>query len=119
MVSLLLPLLSLVPLVFSDTQHPLVSPAAETGGDPYLFPTSQHHTFISPIKSVAVIGAGPSGLQHVAALLENGFQVRLFERDSVPGGNWRYTEEIPVDVAYPLALLPLPVLLVALMYSRT
>lgn len=30
-----------------------------------------------------------------------GYQVRIFERDSVPGGNWHYSEEIPLDAPVP------------------
>ncbi|KAF7323843.1 Dimethylaniline monooxygenase [Mycena kentingensis (nom. inval.)] len=64
--------------------------------------------FHHPVKRVAVIGAGPAGLQAAAALVEHKhrdggprFVVRLFERAPGPGGNWFYTEETPVREAYP------------------
>lgn len=30
-----------------------------------------------------------------------GYQVRIFERDSVPGGNWHYTDEVPQNAPVP------------------
>lgn len=62
---------------------------------------SEWTTFSRPIKRVAVIGAGPAGLQSVAALKEQNLTVRLFERDAVPGGNWRYSDQTPVRESYP------------------
>ncbi|KAF8589228.1 FAD/NAD(P)-binding domain-containing protein [Ramaria rubella] len=105
----LLHLLSLVLLVLSNAQYHLDVGAVHHGSDPYLFPSSdsEHHCFTSQINSVAVIGAGPAGLQHAATLLQHGFQVRLFERDTVPGGNWRYTDETPIDVDYSDKPLPI------------
>jgi hypothetical protein len=44
-----------------------------------------YHRFQKDIKDVAVIGAGPAGLQHVVELREAGFNVRLFERRQYPG----------------------------------
>ncbi|KAJ7676510.1 FAD/NAD-P-binding domain-containing protein [Mycena polygramma] len=58
-------------------------------------------TFPRPIARVAVIGAGPAGLQAAAHLLDANLTVRLFERAPSPGGNWFYTEETPVREAYP------------------
>jgi NADPH-dependent glutamate synthase beta subunit-like oxidoreductase len=44
-------------------------------------------TFPHPITRVAVIGAGPAGLQAAANLLSlTNFTVRLFERAPSPGG---------------------------------
>lgn len=60
-----------------------------------------HHQFEQKIERVAVIGAGPSGLQRAAALIEHGFQVRLFERAPKPGGQWFYSDEIPVSAPFP------------------
>lgn len=57
--------------------------------------------FSHPIRRVAVIGAGPSGLLHAATLIEHGFRVRLFERAPRPGGVWYYTPETPVPAKYP------------------
>ncbi|KAF8553186.1 FAD/NAD(P)-binding domain-containing protein [Imleria badia] len=59
------------------------------------------YQFDWPIQRVAVIGAGPSGLVAYRELTEAGFDVRIFERDSVPGGNWHYTEEVPPDAPVP------------------
>jgi NADPH-dependent 2,4-dienoyl-CoA reductase/sulfur reductase-like enzyme len=44
-----------------------------------------YHEFSKEIKDVAVIGAGPAGLQHVVELREAGLNVRLFERKEYPG----------------------------------
>ncbi|KAF8187891.1 hypothetical protein K438DRAFT_1834325 [Mycena galopus ATCC 62051] len=58
-------------------------------------------TFHHPIQRVAVVGAGPAGLQAAAKLIEHNFTVRLFERAPHPGGNWLYSEETPVRESYP------------------
>ncbi|KAJ7490584.1 FAD/NAD-P-binding domain-containing protein [Mycena latifolia] len=58
-------------------------------------------TFHHPIRRVAVVGAGPAGLQAAAKLVEHNFTVRLFERAPHPGGNWLYSEEVPVRESYP------------------
>ena len=42
-----------------------------------------------------------SGLVAYRELTEAGLDVRIFERDSVPGGNWHYTEEVPLDAPVP------------------
>ncbi|KAF8589248.1 FAD/NAD(P)-binding domain-containing protein [Ramaria rubella] len=94
-----LSLLSLAQVALSTIEHPLKTPKAEFRSDPYLFSTSsEHYVFPSPINKVAVIGAGPGGLQYAAVLLKHGFQVRLFERDTVPGG---YTDETPWTLTTP------------------
>ncbi|KAF8438900.1 hypothetical protein L210DRAFT_3612667 [Boletus edulis BED1] len=77
-------------------QQPLSVPSsAEAETDAYEFDW--------PIQRVAVIGAGSSGLIAYRELTEAGFDVRIFERDSVPGGNWYYTEEVPPDAPVPNA----------------
>ena len=55
------------------------------------------YDFPWPIKDVAIIGAGVSGLATYRALATSGKfnRIRIFERDSVVGGNWHYTEEKP------------------------
>ncbi|KAF7333154.1 Dimethylaniline monooxygenase [Mycena venus] len=58
-------------------------------------------TFHHPIQRVAVVGAGPAGLQAAAKLIEHNFTVRLFERAPHPGGNWLYSENTPVRESYP------------------
>ncbi|KAJ7471623.1 FAD/NAD-P-binding domain-containing protein [Mycena galericulata] len=62
---------------------------------------SRWTTFPHPINRVAVIGAGPAGLQAAAYLLAENLSVRLFERAPSPGGNWFYTEETPARESYP------------------
>ncbi|KAJ7085608.1 hypothetical protein C8R44DRAFT_648683 [Mycena epipterygia] len=61
-------------------------------------PTFRFH---HPIRRVAVVGAGPSGLQATTRLVEHNFTVRLFERSPYPGGNWQYSEETAVREPYP------------------
>ncbi|KAJ7154806.1 FAD/NAD-P-binding domain-containing protein [Mycena filopes] len=63
--------------------------------------TSDKTVFDHPIKRVAVIGAGPAGLQAAAKFIEHNFTVRLFDRAPGPGGNWHYTDETPVRESYP------------------
>lgn len=46
-----------------------------------------------PLRSVAVIGAGPSGLATARHLLAQGIKVRVFERNAAPGGTWLYSGE--------------------------
>ncbi|KAJ7218309.1 FAD/NAD-P-binding domain-containing protein [Mycena rebaudengoi] len=65
------------------------------------FSAPQRTTFHHPIKRVAVIGAGPAGLQAAAKLIEHNFTVRLFDRSPGPGGNWFYTDETPARESYP------------------
>ncbi|KAF5343912.1 hypothetical protein D9758_012108 [Tetrapyrgos nigripes] len=86
--------LALCSTVIAEDQAPFLSPpnnAAE----------KQHYEFKWPIKNVAVIGSGAGGLQSYRELTRTGFNVRIFERDSVPGGNWRYTEEPPLAAPVP------------------
>lgn len=72
--------------------------------------SSRHHgashpedwfDFGNSIRRVAVIGAGPGGLLHASALIEEGFEVRLFERAPKPGGQWLYTDKTPVHAPFP------------------
>lgn len=62
---------------------------------------SPYTRFSHPIRRVAVIGAGPAGLQSAAVLREQGFEVRLFERADKPGGNWYYSPLTPLSVPFP------------------
>ena len=82
---------------------------------------SHSYEFKWPIQNVAIIGAGPgyvrfSSLLQCPSELASGliayreftrpefnFSVRVFERDSVPGGNWHYTDETPTDAPIPNA----------------
>lgn len=63
--------------------------------------SESQYNFERKIERVAVIGAGPSGLQRAATLIEHGFQVRLFERAPRPGGEWLYSDETPVSAPFP------------------
>ncbi|KAH9942804.1 hypothetical protein B0H21DRAFT_513589 [Amylocystis lapponica] len=56
-----------------------------------------------PVNKVAIVGAGPGGMLAYREFTKAGFQVHMFERDDVPGGNWHYTEETPVDAPIPNA----------------
>ncbi|KAF8654311.1 hypothetical protein AX16_003538 [Volvariella volvacea WC 439] len=61
------------------------------------------YKFQWPIKRVAIIGAGPSGLIAYREFTQAGFEAHLFERDHAPGGNWHYSDETPVDAPIPNA----------------
>lgn len=63
--------------------------------------SNSNYQFERKIERVAVIGAGPSGLERAAALIEQGFEVRLFERAPKPGGQWFYTDTTPVPAPFP------------------
>ncbi|KAJ7339931.1 FAD/NAD-P-binding domain-containing protein [Mycena albidolilacea] len=77
-------------VVFAQSQFQRVFEKPKLG-------TIFHH----PIQRVAVVGAGPAGLQAAAKLIEHNFTVRLFERAPHPGGNWLYSEATPVRESYP------------------
>nr|XP_019009539.1 uncharacterized protein I206_06188 [Kwoniella pini CBS 10737]OCF48320.1 hypothetical protein I206_06188 [Kwoniella pini CBS 10737] len=61
---------------------------------------SGHYEFEWPIKDVAIIGAGVSGLLSYRALsnTEDFTKIKIFERDDSPGGNWHYSDEIPKSI---------------------
>uniref|UniRef100_A0A0W0EY60 FAD/NAD(P)-binding domain-containing protein n=1 Tax=Moniliophthora roreri TaxID=221103 RepID=A0A0W0EY60_MONRR len=79
--------------VLGEHQHPLFASASD----------SEHYEFGWPVKKVAIVGAGAGGLLSYRELTRAGFDVRVFERDSIPGGNWRYTEEVALDAPIPNA----------------
>lgn len=56
---------------------------------------------MAPIKSVAVIGAGISGVSAAAHLLRHGFEVVVFERSDVAGGVWHFDPRRDKDPEYP------------------
>ncbi|KAF7362502.1 Dimethylaniline monooxygenase [Mycena venus] len=63
---------------------------------------SEFYQFKWPIRKVAIIGAGVSGLLAYRELVDAGFdQVKIFERDAIPGGIWHYTDETPVEAPVP------------------
>ncbi|KAJ7060795.1 FAD/NAD(P)-binding domain-containing protein [Mycena amicta] len=84
-------LLALLPLSVQSNQVPF-----ENAEGKYWVPPH-------PIRSVAVIGAGPAGLQAASALLSHAtnLSVRLFDRAPAPGGNWFYSEDVPAREKYP------------------
>ncbi|KAK4232198.1 putative monooxygenase [Podospora fimiseda] len=54
-----------------------------------------------PGRTVAVIGAGISGVCTAAHLLKQGLSVTVFERSGIAGGIWHYDPRIPEDSPYP------------------
>lgn len=92
--------LQVLSVLASARQAPFETAELHTG--------SEWTTFSHPIQRVAVIGAGPAGLQAVATLREQNFTVRLFERDENPGGNWRYSDQTPVRESYPFVKFYFP-----------
>ncbi|KAJ3563901.1 hypothetical protein NP233_g8641 [Leucocoprinus birnbaumii] len=56
-----------------------------------------------PVKRVAIIGAGLAGLTSYRELTEDGFDAHIFERDSIPSGEWHYTDERPFNAPIPNA----------------
>ncbi|ORX43077.1 FAD/NAD(P)-binding domain-containing protein [Hesseltinella vesiculosa] len=50
------------------------------------------YRFEKPIKHVAVIGAGASGLPTARALQDQGIEVTIFERSNTVGGNWAFSK---------------------------
>ncbi|RXW23563.1 hypothetical protein EST38_g2289 [Candolleomyces aberdarensis] len=66
-------------------------------------PNPDSYKFKWPVKRVAVIGTGVGGLIAYRELTENGYEVDIYERDNLPGGNWHYTDETPVDAPIPNA----------------
>jgi cation diffusion facilitator CzcD-associated flavoprotein CzcO len=61
----------------------------------------KRHVFDHPIRSVAVIGAGPSGLPVARHLAETGLHVRVFERQEAAGGIWNWQPTIAPPLAIP------------------
>ncbi|EJT99010.1 FAD/NADP-binding domain-containing protein [Dacryopinax primogenitus] len=64
-------------------------------------PEQGYHIFERPIESVAVVGAGPSGLPAARHLHEAGFRVRVFERQPYAGGTWTFEPDLPLQPKYP------------------
>ncbi|KAK4146880.1 uncharacterized protein C8A04DRAFT_9343 [Dichotomopilus funicola] len=54
-----------------------------------------------PNSTVAVIGAGISGVCAAAHLLQQGLHVTVFERSSIAGGVWHYDPRTAPDPPYP------------------
>lgn len=66
----------------------LVNPAAAREAEFTVVPAS-------PVRRIAVVGAGVAGLAAASAAQERGHAVTLFEADSQPGGQFRLAREIP------------------------
>jgi thioredoxin reductase len=49
------------------------------------------HVWDRPIRTVAVIGSGPSGTPCARHLQAAGLNVKVFERQPVPGGIWNWS----------------------------
>jgi len=75
-----------------DFDTPLAINSAERAvGDYGLEHNLKHKKFISTRKEkVAVVGSGPAGLSCAFHLVKRGFQVKIFEANSEPGGWMRY-----------------------------
>ncbi|GAW03708.1 dimethylaniline monooxygenase [Lentinula edodes] len=93
-------IISLLTTVSASYQNPLIYeyPFAGTKEDKR---ESSSYKFKWPIHKVAIIGAGGGGLVAYREFKRMGYQVRIFERDSVPGGNWHYTDEVPQNAPVP------------------
>ncbi|KAI0431487.1 hypothetical protein F5Y09DRAFT_193136 [Xylaria sp. FL1042] len=63
-------------------------------------------TIRTPIKTVAVIGAGISGVTSAAHLIKEGFEVTVFERTGTIGGVWYYDERVDRDPPFPNLVPP-------------
>ncbi|KAI8647589.1 hypothetical protein BD408DRAFT_461495 [Parasitella parasitica] len=59
---------------------------------------SGQYKFKSRIRRVAVIGAGPAGLPTAKLLVDEGLEVKIFERNAVSGGT---CEEKPINPEFP------------------
>ncbi|KAF7313360.1 Dimethylaniline monooxygenase [Mycena chlorophos] len=79
----------------ASTQFPFQAPFGTSAfGSPTTNANdSDYYQFKWPIQKVAIIGAGVSGLLAYRQLVDAGLEVRVFERDAVPGGVWHYTED--------------------------
>ncbi|KAJ3773442.1 FAD/NAD(P)-binding domain-containing protein [Lentinula raphanica] len=82
-------------------QHPLRYEIPYSNADSNNKGPSESYQFKWPIRKVAIIGAGAGGLVTYREFSRMGYQVRMFERDSVPGGNWHYTDEVPLNAPFP------------------
>ncbi|WVQ95878.1 hypothetical protein IAU59_002977 [Kwoniella sp. CBS 9459] len=102
-------LCAIMPLILKQTeahQVPFPSHQQYYATDPYAQGCGEDKFELEwPVKKVAVIGAGVTGMLAYQALsARNAFDtIKVFERDDNPGGNWHYTSEIPLSV--PLSML--------------
>lgn len=61
----------------------------------------EYFQYESPIRTVAVIGAGVSGVPATRHLREAGLEVTVFERQSKAGGIWNWSPEITKPLSVP------------------
>ncbi|KAI8990186.1 hypothetical protein BDB01DRAFT_780346 [Pilobolus umbonatus] len=76
-----------------DIRESFLHEAQDALSNPYMFDKA--------IKTVAVIGAGPSGLASARHLRSLGFNVRIFDRNSTVGGMWVYSERPAIKPKIP------------------
>ncbi|KAJ7122947.1 hypothetical protein C8R44DRAFT_158414 [Mycena epipterygia] len=94
--------LNFVPSVSASTQFAFQTATDTAQSNSPVAGESEFYQFKWPIRKVAIIGAGVSGLLAYRELIDAGFEkVKIFERDAVPGGIWHYTEETPVEAPVP------------------
>lgn len=63
--------------------------------------SSPPQTPLSRATSVAVIGAGISGVCSAAYALREGLSVTVFDRSTIAGGVWHYDERTAEEPPYP------------------
>ncbi|KAL7419272.1 hypothetical protein Q5752_006109 [Cryptotrichosporon argae] len=61
----------------------------------------EHYTYPSPIRSVAVIGAGAASAPAARHLRDAGLAVRVFERQAKAGGIWNWSPELSHPLSVP------------------
>ncbi|KAL6303588.1 hypothetical protein BKA93DRAFT_928911 [Sparassis latifolia] len=85
----------------------LLNPHTSSSQATFSIPGADNSEFYElkwPVQNVAIIGAGVRfGLMAYRELTRAGLQAHIFERDRVPGGNWYYSEETPLDAPIPNA----------------
>ncbi|KAK9721085.1 monooxygenase [Basidiobolus ranarum] len=63
---------------------------------------SEHYSFQKPVKRIAIVGAGPTGLIVGKNLSqEDAFEVNIFERNDSIGGIWNYSVDKGPAIQYP------------------
>ncbi|KAG1423049.1 hypothetical protein G6F58_003001 [Rhizopus delemar] len=65
------------------------------------FESNTSFQFKQRVKKVAIIGAGPAGLPTAKHLLDEGLQVKIFERNAASGGTWIFNEDKPINPEFP------------------
>ncbi|KAH6645436.1 FAD dependent oxidoreductase [Truncatella angustata] len=65
-------------------------------------------TQFGKIRTVAVVGAGLSGIVSAAHLLRTGISVTVFERANIAGGVWEFSPQTGRDSPFPSTRPPVP-----------